>query len=80
MEILTILKDISLALKEIHSLGIYHLDLKPENIVMVNGSYKLCDFGSAITKMIDYDSLNKKEKNSINDYLESNSTLMYRSP
>ena len=33
---------------------------------MVNGSYKLCDFGSAILKQIEYGSLSRKEKNNIN--------------
>ena len=77
---MTILKNICQSLNEIHSVGIVHLDIKPENLVLVDGIYKLCDFGSAVTKEIDYDSLSKKEKNNINEYIELNSTLMYRSP
>lgn len=59
---------------------IFHLDLKPENIVLVRDQYKLCDFGSAISKQVDYDRLDRKEKNNFNEYLEANSTLSYRSP
>lgn len=75
-----ILRDVSLGLEEIHALQIFHLDLKPENIILVRDQYKLCDFGSAITKEVDYDKLPRKEKNSFNEYLEANSTLSYRSP
>lgn len=35
------------ALQFIHSRGIAHLDLKPENIYIKNGIYKLGDFGFA---------------------------------
>lgn len=35
------------ALSVIHSKGLVHLDLKPENIYVLNGVYKLGDFGRA---------------------------------
>jgi len=62
LESLKILKDISSALKEIHSLGVYHFDIKPDNVILVNGTYKLCDFGSYLDKTVEFDLLNKHEK------------------
>eukprot|EP01132_Coremiostelium_polycephalum_P007794 gene7794-9593_t len=38
--------DIALGLSHIHSNGIVHLDIKPENLLVANdGSLKICDFG-----------------------------------
>jgi serine/threonine protein kinase len=33
----------------IHSLGIIHRDIKPENILVFGNTYKICDFGLAIS-------------------------------
>lgn len=41
------LREISLALQLIHSKGMVHLDIKPDNIFVQNGLYKLGDFGLA---------------------------------
>lgn len=79
-EYLGILLEITICLEEVHSIGLSHLDLKPENLVMVDGRYKLCDFGSAIEKPVMLDQLDKKGRAILQDYLESNSTLIYRSP
>jgi serine/threonine protein kinase len=74
------LASVCASLKELHALGICHLDLKPENLVLTGGKYKICDFGSAVEKAVDYDKLDRKEKSSFVEYLELHSTLMYRSP
>lgn len=79
-EYLRILLEIAICLEEVHSIGLSHLDLKPENLVLVDGRYKLCDFGSALEKPVRVDQLDKKGRSSLQDYLESNSTLIYRSP
>ena len=63
-QILTILKDVCESLTEIHNLGIYHLDLKPQNLVLVNNRYKICDFGSAIDTKVTFDQLEKKKASS----------------
>ncbi|KAL7172184.1 hypothetical protein ACSBR2_031807 [Camellia fascicularis] len=47
VEVLEILHQIAKALKFIHERGIAHLDVKPENIYVKNGVYKLGDFGCA---------------------------------
>ncbi|KAL4572106.1 hypothetical protein LXL04_018875 [Taraxacum kok-saghyz] len=44
-EVLEAMHQIAKALQYIHSKGIVHLDLKPENIYVKNGVYKLGDFG-----------------------------------
>ena len=79
-QILTILKDVCESLSEIHNLGIYHLDLKPQNLILVNNRYKICDFGSAIDTKVTFDQLEKKKASSFIEYIETNSTLNYRSP
>ncbi|KAL0241021.1 hypothetical protein GEMRC1_006257 [Eukaryota sp. GEM-RC1] len=39
--------DICSALKYLHSKGIYHHDIKPQNVILVNSQVKLADFGSS---------------------------------
>ncbi|KAG0462999.1 hypothetical protein HPP92_021475 [Vanilla planifolia] len=47
-EILEVLHQIAGALHFMHEQGIAHMDVKPENIYVKNGVYKLGDFGCAI--------------------------------
>ena len=47
-EVLSVMREISSALRHIHVMGIAHLDVKPDNIyVGRGGEYKLGDFGRA---------------------------------
>ncbi|XP_021763098.1 wee1-like protein kinase [Chenopodium quinoa] len=46
-EVLEVFLQIARALQYIHAGGIAHLDVKPENIYVKNGGYKLGDFGCA---------------------------------
>ncbi|OAY61784.1 wee1-like protein kinase isoform X1 [Manihot esculenta] len=46
-EVLEVLHQIAKALQFIHEKGIAHLDVKPDNIYVKNGVYKLGDFGCA---------------------------------
>ncbi|XP_076883691.1 wee1-like protein kinase [Bidens hawaiensis] len=46
-EVLEVMHQIAKALQSIHEKGIVHLDVKPENIYVKNGVYKLGDFGCA---------------------------------
>lgn len=45
--LLEIMRQMASALSVIHSKGLVHLDLKPDNIYVLNGVYKLGDFGRA---------------------------------
>jgi AP2-associated kinase len=74
------LRDVSEGLRELHSEGITHFDLKPENVVRVGGRYKLCDFGSVLTETVVFDKLSRKGKGDFLDYVDNNSTMLYSAP
>jgi len=54
-EILYITQQIASGLKYMHSISqpIFHRDLKIENVLRIGKKFKICDFGSASTKVID---------------------------
>ena len=45
-DILNILADVARGAEHLHTCGLFHGDIKPENIVLVNGQVKLSDFGT----------------------------------
>lgn len=67
-EFLKVMLEIACCLEEIHALGVFHLDLKPENLILVDGRYKLCDFGSAVEAEVDCSALPKREKSQWQEY------------
>ena len=47
IQIKVIMEQLLLALDFIHSKGIAHRDIKPDNILIGQDTLKICDFGSA---------------------------------
>jgi Protein kinase domain len=47
VEVVAILRNVATGLYELHQAGIIHRDLKPGNILLVDGTWKLADFGIA---------------------------------
>lgn len=69
----------AVALLHSQSPPIIHRDLKPENLlVSLDGVPKLCDFGSATTKI--YKLQKPDEINAVSEDIERNTTQNYRSP
>ena len=52
-QIIHIAIDICNGLAELHHQGISHRDIEVENILLGGKSFKLCDFGSASTSILD---------------------------
>lgn len=78
-EILQILQHVSQGLSYLHSStpSIIHRDIKIENVLILDDTYLLSDFGSATVKLWDpqHDSIQ-----AIQEDLDKNTTLQYRSP
>lgn len=66
---LKVLREVLLALELLHSRGMVHLDIKPENIFVKNNLYKLGDFGLA-------NAFSKNDGNSSPDIEEGDSRYM----
>ena len=76
---------IALGLQAIHSMGYYHRDLRPENILLRNeNEIAICDFGSATIETYDSEQLKRMHyTNSINNLLMDISlktNIIYRAP
>lgn len=48
-EVIAILRQVTQGLKAIHEVGLVHRDVKPENIIEHNGTFKIADFGVAMS-------------------------------
>lgn len=57
-----------MGLKSIHQVGIYHQDVKIENVLIgEDRAYKLCDFGSCSNRFIDFKAVSKSEYGNIKE-------------
>jgi AP2-associated kinase len=81
-EIIVVMKQIVNAIKHMHQMGIAHRDIKVENIIKssLDGKYKLCDFGSASTDVLDPSTATKQQLSRAQETYEKYTTLMYRPP
>ena len=53
-------------------------DLKPENFLIKNGAYKLCDFGSAVFGHVELKT--SKDRADAEEVIEKTTTQMFRAP
>lgn len=74
------MREIVNGVKHMHQIGIAHRDLKIENVLLMGDKWKLCDFGSASTEILDYSSASKQQISKSMESFEKNTTLMYRPP
>lgn len=80
-EVLRIFSDVVVAVAHCHSQNppVAHRDLKLENVLLGHDKlFKLCDFGSCIRSA--YEPQNYRDCNAVEDEIERNTTLCYRSP
>eukprot|EP00041_Stephanoeca_diplocostata_P023383 m.573243 g.573243 ORF g.573243 m.573243 type:complete len:559 (+) comp22278_c0_seq2:177-1853(+) len=80
-EILKIFRAVVKALAELHHNDppIVHRDIKPENVLIVDGEFKLCDFGSATTKSV-VPGEGSRSMNDVEEDIQKFTTPQYRAP
>ena len=70
--------DVCMALDDLHSKGILHMDLRPENIMLSNeGVSKLGDFGSSLRNESIYD---MQEEATLGEFISENTAVAIRPP
>lgn len=68
---------------EQRSMWVAHRDIKIENVLLHKKQFKICDFGSASTKILDYQNpgtLSQDDIETMFEEFEKYTTLMYRPP
>lgn len=79
-QIMYILKEILTAVQIVHNFGFIHRDLKVENILLNSKKFKLCDFGSATSEIVDLSQASRTDLLGYQETFERETTLMYRPP
>lgn len=81
-QILFVLRDVTAGINHMHSMNppVAHRDIKVENILLESKKFKLCDFGSATTETLDYNTASKGHIVDKFEGFERFTTLMYRPP
>lgn len=57
-----------------------HRDIKIENVLISQGRYKLCDFGSSSSQTVNFSKVHKSEYVDYEEVFEKTTTPMYRPP
>ena len=72
----------SRGLRVMHTLKppVAHRDIKIENVLINNGRFKICDFGSCSSQQVDFSRIAPSDFYSYEEFYERNTTLMYRPP
>ena len=79
-QVLFIFKEICTGVQMLHELGIVHRDIKLENVLLSNKRFKLCDFGSCTTEVLDLAQVSRERLLKCEEDFERLTTLMYRPP
>lgn len=79
-QILFIFKEICTGVSVLHDLGIIHRDIKLENILLSNKHFKLVDFGSSTSEILNLSQASREQLLKYEEEFERLTTLMYRPP
>jgi AP2-associated kinase len=81
-QIIFIMREVCDGVKALHSMrpAIAHRDLKIENVLLNNKRFKLCDFGSCSTSVVDFAKVQQSQYHTYEEEYDKNTTLMYRPP
>jgi len=81
-QIIFIMREVCDGVKALHSMRppIAHRDLKIENVLLNNKRFKLCDFGSCSTSVVDFAKVPQSQYHNYEEEYDKNTTLMYRPP
>jgi len=81
-QIIFVMREACEGVKALHSCEppIVHRDLKIENILVHNKKFKLCDFGSCSSRVVDFAEVSQREYGFYEEEYDKNTTLMYRPP
>ncbi|KRW98372.1 Protein kinase-like domain [Pseudocohnilembus persalinus] len=81
-EILNLTRQIALGIQSLHNLNppMQHRDIKIENVLIKQNKFKLCDFGSSSSQVVDFSQVPKSQYVDYEEVFEKNTTPMYRPP
>ncbi|EGR34716.1 protein kinase domain protein [Ichthyophthirius multifiliis] len=81
-KLIHIINEAAKGIKALHQMNppIVHRDIKIENILLGHGKYKLCDFGSCSSQIVDFSTIPQHQYDNYEDLFSKTTTLMYRPP